>query len=80
MSEQTETATKIRFHENYFGLKAETFTALGKFELLPIRVSFCFDSWTSVANFESGAEAIERLRAEFGLNAADFNDVKAANQ
>lgn len=70
---------KLRNHENYFGMTAHTFTALGHVELSPTRLNFCFDTWASVESFETGANPIIRLRKEFAVQGGEFNDLKAAN-
>lgn len=71
---------KIRNHENYFGMRAATFTVLGHVELSASRLNFCFDTWAAVEDFEAGADPITRLRREFAVQSAELNDLKAANE
>ena len=89
MSKKTESAAevvetanleseRIRFHENYFGMQAATFTCPNEFELTERLLRFSFDSWTSIDSFERGDSPVTRLKKEFFIN-DDFEQTKADN-
>lgn len=69
-----------RNHQNYFGQTADVFTILGEFELRERGLRFAFETFSSIAAFDAGAQPLDRLRKEFSFVGESLEDFKSVNE